>query len=109
MVGPETQKAANWLFTADTYVPYGRAVYSCLLNKRGGIEADLLVTPITSGSGTQADPIFKVIHYFVCLCFWPRKKAALVSIREAQKYLSLFCFSGKRNVYSGWRCFSIPN
>ncbi|XP_073980159.1 sarcosine dehydrogenase isoform X2 [Rhodnius prolixus] len=65
MVGPETQKAANWLFTADTYVPYGRAVYSCLLNKRGGIEADLLVTPITSGSGTQADPIFKGKGMFI--------------------------------------------
>ncbi|KAK9499026.1 hypothetical protein O3M35_003544 [Rhynocoris fuscipes] len=65
MVGPDTQKAANWLFTADTDVPIGKAVYSCLLNNRGNIEADLLVTPITSGSGTQADPIFKGIGMFI--------------------------------------------
>lgn len=60
MVGPDTIKAAEWLFTADTDVPVGQAVYSCLLNAQGGVEADLLVTPIPPGSGTQADPVFKV-------------------------------------------------
>ncbi|XP_014248912.1 sarcosine dehydrogenase, mitochondrial [Cimex lectularius] len=65
MVGPDTRKAADWIFTADTNVPIGKAVYSCLLNKQGRIEADLLVTPITSGSGTQADPIFKGLGMFI--------------------------------------------
>lgn len=65
MVGPDTRKAAEWLFTASTDVPFGKAVYSCLLNDQGGIEADLLVTPITPGSGTQADPVFKGTGMFI--------------------------------------------
>ncbi|BET00902.1 sarcosine dehydrogenase [Nesidiocoris tenuis] len=65
MVGPDTIKAAEWLFTADTDVPIGQAVYSCLLNSQGGIEADLLVTPIAPGSGTQADPVFKGKGMFI--------------------------------------------
>ncbi|XP_075228013.1 sarcosine dehydrogenase [Lycorma delicatula] len=59
LCGPDTQKAADWLFTADTNGPVNQTVYSCLLNKQGGVEADLLVSAINTGSGTQANPIFK--------------------------------------------------
>lgn len=59
MVGPDTQKAADWLFTQNTNVPIDQIVYTCLLNERGGIEADLMAVPITPGTGTMANPIFK--------------------------------------------------
>lgn len=65
LTGPDAQKAANWLFTADTTGPLGQIVYSCILNKQGGIEGDCLVVPITTGCGTQSDPIFKVSYYIV--------------------------------------------
>lgn len=60
MIGPETQAAANWLFTQNTDVPFDQIVYTCLLNHRGGMEADLMAIPITPGTGTMANPIFKV-------------------------------------------------
>lgn len=65
LTGPDAQKAANWLFTADTTGPLGQIVYSCILNKQGGIEGDCLVVPITTGCGTQSDPIFKVSYYIL--------------------------------------------
>lgn len=59
LCGPDTQVAADWLFTADTNTPLGQTVYCCMLNKHGGIESDIKVTAIHTGSGTQADPVFK--------------------------------------------------
>ncbi|XP_014291636.1 sarcosine dehydrogenase, mitochondrial [Halyomorpha halys] len=59
MIGPDTQRAADWLFTADTDVPFDQVVYTCLLNDSAGIEADLTVVPIRPGTGTMANPIFK--------------------------------------------------
>jgi sarcosine dehydrogenase len=60
MCGPEAQKAADWLFTADTHHPIGRTVYTCLLNTRAGVEADVTVSAIETGTGGLVDPIFKV-------------------------------------------------
>jgi len=48
-------------------------VYTCMLNKHGGVEADLTVSAIEPGSGTSAhDPAFQgiVTHatlYTTCL------------------------------------------
>lgn len=41
--GPDAQKAADWLFSADMARPAGSTVYTCMLNERGGVEADLTV------------------------------------------------------------------
>jgi glycine cleavage system aminomethyltransferase T/glycine/D-amino acid oxidase-like deaminating enzyme len=44
MVGPDSEPALQWLCTADLAVPPGRTVYTGLLNRRGGYEADITVT-----------------------------------------------------------------
>uniref|UniRef100_A0A672J2I2 Sarcosine dehydrogenase n=1 Tax=Salarias fasciatus TaxID=181472 RepID=A0A672J2I2_SALFA len=44
LTGPDAKKAADWLFTADVNKKPGRSdaplCYTCMLNKRGGAEAD---------------------------------------------------------------------
>ncbi|XP_046688762.1 LOW QUALITY PROTEIN: sarcosine dehydrogenase, mitochondrial-like, partial [Homalodisca vitripennis] len=65
LTGPDAQEAADWLFTADTNGPLGNIVYSCILNKQGGIEGDCLVIPIGTGCGTLSDPIFKGRGFYI--------------------------------------------
>ena len=59
--GPNVAQALNDLCTAQMDVPSGRAVYSQILNPRGGIEMDVTVSRlaedhfhITSGAATRA-------------------------------------------------------
>ncbi|KAJ4441685.1 hypothetical protein ANN_11543, partial [Periplaneta americana] len=65
MCGPEAQKAADWLFTADTRRPIGRTVYTCLLNTKAGVEADVTVSAIETGTGGLTDPIFKGRGFYI--------------------------------------------
>jgi folate-binding Fe-S cluster repair protein YgfZ len=58
--GPDAEEAADWLFTTDTGKEPGRVVYTCSLNSKGGVEADVTVTPLQEGVGTLDDPILKV-------------------------------------------------
>ena len=58
--GPGALLTLQWLCTADVDVPVGRAVYTQMLNTRGGIEADMTVTRmgadrfrVTSGAATR--------------------------------------------------------
>ena len=60
LCGPDAQKAANYLFTADTNQQLDKTVYSCMLNSKGGIEGDVTATAIETGKGGLIDPIFKV-------------------------------------------------
>ncbi|KAM9841564.1 sarcosine dehydrogenase, mitochondrial [Aulostomus maculatus] len=50
LTGPDAKKAADWLFTADVNKKPGSTVYTCMLNKRGGAEADLTVSRLESGA-----------------------------------------------------------
>lgn len=59
MTGPDAQQAADWLFTADTRKEPNKIVYTCALNHAGGVESDLTVTAIESGSGQVHSPAFK--------------------------------------------------
>lgn len=43
LVGADAQKAADWLFSANVRRQSGTTVYTCMLNRAGGIEADLTV------------------------------------------------------------------
>lgn len=59
--GAEALQALNWHCTAQLDVPIGRAVYTQILNERGGIELDVTVSRlardrfhITSGAATRA-------------------------------------------------------
>ncbi|XP_034048171.1 sarcosine dehydrogenase, mitochondrial isoform X2 [Thalassophryne amazonica] len=49
LTGPDAKKAADWLFTADVNKKPGSTVYTCMLNKNGGAEADLTVSRLESG------------------------------------------------------------
>ncbi|KDR18080.1 Sarcosine dehydrogenase, mitochondrial, partial [Zootermopsis nevadensis] len=65
MCGPDAQKAADWLFTADTHHPISRTVYTCLLNTKAGVEADVIVSAIETGTGGLVDPIFKGRGFYI--------------------------------------------
>lgn len=58
--GPEARQAADWLFTANTRKEPEKVVYTCILNSKGGIEADVTVTGLNQGVGTLVGPILKV-------------------------------------------------
>lgn len=60
LTGPDAQEAANWLFTANTLKDEERVVYTCALNSKGGVEADVTVLPLNQGRGTLVGPILKV-------------------------------------------------
>jgi len=60
LCGPDAQKAADWLFTADINCPPGRTFESCMLNSAAGVEALVTVSAIEGGSGGQIDPVFQV-------------------------------------------------
>ncbi|XP_066953751.1 sarcosine dehydrogenase, mitochondrial-like [Macrobrachium rosenbergii] len=59
VTGPDAQKAADWLFSADVSKDVGSTVYTCMLNKSGGIEADLTVSICEGGEGSPCDPSFE--------------------------------------------------
>ncbi|XP_032425320.1 sarcosine dehydrogenase, mitochondrial isoform X2 [Xiphophorus hellerii] len=50
LTGPDAKKAADWLFSADVNKKPGSTVYTCMLNKRGGAEADLTVSRLEPGA-----------------------------------------------------------
>ncbi|XP_012689588.1 sarcosine dehydrogenase, mitochondrial [Clupea harengus] len=50
LTGPDAKNAADWLFTADVNKAPGSTVYTCMLNKKGGSEADLTVSRLEPGS-----------------------------------------------------------
>lgn len=45
-MGPDAQKAADWIFSANMARQPGATVYTCMLNANGGVEADLTVVSI---------------------------------------------------------------
>lgn len=48
VVGPDAERALQWLCTADVAVAPGRAVYTGLLNARGTYESDVTVTRLSA-------------------------------------------------------------
>uniref|UniRef100_A0A6Q2YJ47 Sarcosine dehydrogenase n=1 Tax=Esox lucius TaxID=8010 RepID=A0A6Q2YJ47_ESOLU len=50
LTGPDAKKAADWLFSADVRKVPGSTVYTCMLNQRGGSEADLTVSRLEAGA-----------------------------------------------------------
>lgn len=57
--GPDAQKAADWIFSANVARPAGTTVYTCMLNAKGGVEADLTVSVCEGGQGSPCDPAFE--------------------------------------------------
>ncbi len=48
LTGPDSERALQWLCTADVAVEPGRTVYTGLLNERGRYESDLTVTRLSA-------------------------------------------------------------
>ncbi|KAM8796627.1 sarcosine dehydrogenase, mitochondrial [Eudromia elegans] len=68
LVGPEATKAANWLFTADVSKAPGSTVYTCMLNRRGGVESDLTVSRISPGNpASPLAPAFQGDGYYLAV------------------------------------------
>lgn len=61
LIGDDSQKAADWIFTNSMQKPVGTTTYTCMLNDRGGVEADLTVSvlePNDDGSNDVHRPKF---------------------------------------------------
>ncbi|XP_017887261.1 sarcosine dehydrogenase, mitochondrial [Ceratina calcarata] len=65
LCGPEAQKAADHLFTASTNCNSNETIYTLMLNRSGGIEADCTVTILEPGSSGIVDPIFKDKAFYI--------------------------------------------
>ncbi|XP_018327368.1 sarcosine dehydrogenase, mitochondrial [Agrilus planipennis] len=65
LTGPDAERAANWLFTGDTRRELERVVYSCALNSKGGVEANLTITRLPQGQGSLVGPMFKGVGYYI--------------------------------------------
>jgi len=65
LTGPDAQAAVDWIFTAPMTGTEGKTIYTCMLNKGAGIEADLTVSIIGSGTGSSADPSFEGRGFYI--------------------------------------------
>ena len=64
--GPDAQKAADWICSNNVNRPEGSTVYTCMLNKDGGVEADLTFSVLRGGTGrTPADPAFSGPGFYI--------------------------------------------
>ncbi|XP_055695155.1 sarcosine dehydrogenase, mitochondrial [Lutzomyia longipalpis] len=65
LTGRDADKAAEYLFTGDTAKSINKTIYTCALNDRGGVEADVTVSVIDSGIGEPHAPILKRPGYYI--------------------------------------------
>lgn len=65
LFGPDAQKAVDWIFTNDVNKPEGSTTYTCMLNARGKVEADLTVSSINEGKGSSCDPEFEGSGFYI--------------------------------------------
>ncbi|MCL4145472.1 UNVERIFIED_CONTAM: hypothetical protein GTU68_024230 [Idotea baltica] len=67
MSGPDAQKAADWLFTANMQRDVGAVVYTCMLNEKGGAEADLTVGILEGSESCPWEPQFKERGFYLAI------------------------------------------
>ncbi|KAJ8339020.1 hypothetical protein SKAU_G00358060 [Synaphobranchus kaupii] len=68
LVGPDSKKAADWLFSADVNKAVGSTVYTCMLNQKGGAESDLTVSRLEPGSTpSPLAPKFEGDGYYLAI------------------------------------------
>jgi len=65
LTGPDARAAADWIFTNKMDALPGTTVYTCMLNKNAGIEADLTVSMLEPGQDGPADPAFSGDGYYI--------------------------------------------
>ena len=57
--GKDAKSAVDWIFSNRMDGPVGKTIYTCMLNKKAGIEADLTVSIIEGADGvSQCLPTF---------------------------------------------------
>jgi len=72
VTGPDACDALQWVCSADVDVPVGRAVYTAMLNRRGGYEADLTVTRLSHDEYLVVTGSASVVRDLV----WIRRQSA---------------------------------
>lgn len=66
LTGPDSQSCVDWIFTSNLQKPTGSTVYTCMLNKFGGVETDLTVSVVEPGKGsTSADRNFDGNGFYI--------------------------------------------
>lgn len=78
--GPDAKKAVDYIFTARVDREINRTVYTCMLNKKGGVEGDCTVTGLESGSGGVVDPIFKGKAFYLGISFYRARTLHFIPI-----------------------------
>ncbi|XP_072748351.1 sarcosine dehydrogenase, mitochondrial-like isoform X2 [Anoplolepis gracilipes] len=63
--GPDARKAVDYIFTSQVDREINKTVYTCMLNKNGGVEGDCTITGLESGLGGVIDPIFKGKAFYI--------------------------------------------
>lgn len=63
--GPDAKKTVDYIFTSQVDREINKTVYTCMLNKNGGVEGDCMVTGLESGLGGVVDPIFKGKAFYI--------------------------------------------
>ncbi|XP_057317314.1 sarcosine dehydrogenase, mitochondrial-like [Hydractinia symbiolongicarpus] len=68
LTGPDAAKAVDWIFTNNMRKPPGSTTYTCMLNKHGGIAADLTVTVLdTNDNSSSIFPSFDGDGYYLAI------------------------------------------
>ncbi|WP_426513959.1 GcvT family protein [Dactylosporangium sp. McL0621] len=123
IAGRDAEELLQWLCTADVAVPTGRAVYTGLLNARGGYESDVTVTRlardeyllVTSSGSVERDRDWIRRHtgerhvtatdvtsaYAVYGVMGPRSRELLRSLTRADLSDAAFPFATSREIDLG--------
>ena len=59
--GADAKTAAEWIFSNRMDGPIGKTIYTCMLNNKGGIEADLTVSIIEGKDGVSQKYFISII------------------------------------------------
>ncbi|HEY5351757.1 MAG TPA: FAD-dependent oxidoreductase [Streptosporangiaceae bacterium] len=125
LTGPDSERALQWLCTADVAVPPGRTVYTGMLNERGRYETDLTVTRLSaeefllvSSSATTerdqdhirrrmpADTCARLVDvtsaYAVLSVMGPRSRDLLAALSTADLSDEAFPFGTSREIDLGY-------
>lgn len=65
LIGPDAQKAADWIFTNNMQKSAGETSYTCMLNAQAGVESDLTVSFIDGSSTASWEPSFQGKGFYI--------------------------------------------
>jgi len=65
LFGEDAQAAADWIFTNDMRKDSGQTSYTCMLNSKAGVEADLTVSILDESSRAPWEPSFNGRGFYI--------------------------------------------